>query len=143
LNQPLTLDIRRATADDAGRVLQLWIDSGASMRAIDDFEAVRAVLHHPAATLLVATVNDDIIGTLLGTFDGWRGHVYRLVVHPHHRRCGIGRRLVHGMEQILKSAGAKRVIALVEADRAWAMQFWQAVGYPRDDHDLVYVGTLD
>jgi hypothetical protein len=47
------------------------------------------------------------------------------------------------MEKVLRAWGAKRVIALVETDRPWAMEFWQAAGYPRDDHDLVYVGALD
>jgi hypothetical protein len=47
------------------------------------------------------------------------------------------------MEQIFRAWGVRRIIALVEVERPWAMQFWSAVGYPRDGHDLVYVGALE
>jgi ribosomal protein S18 acetylase RimI-like enzyme len=61
------------------------------MLAIDGVDAVRLVVRHPTAALLVARIDGAIVGTMLGTFDGWRGHVYRLVVHPRTRRQGIGR----------------------------------------------------
>lgn len=110
------------------------------MGPTDDVESLRFMLQHPAAVLLLATTSDGIIGTLLGTFDGWRGHVYRLVVHPTRRRQGIGRTLVREMEQVFIHWGVRRIIALVEVDRPWAMQSWADVGYRRDDHDLVHVG---
>lgn len=52
------------------------------MGATDDVEYVRQVAANPAAVLLLAMAEDEIIGTLLGAFDGWRGNLYRLVVHP-------------------------------------------------------------
>jgi ribosomal protein S18 acetylase RimI-like enzyme len=61
------------------------------MGATDQVEDVRRVVANPAAALIVAVAEDEIIGTLLGAFDGWRGNMYRLVVHPSRRRQGIGR----------------------------------------------------
>ena len=39
--------------------------------------------------------------------------------------------------------GVRRITVLIEVDRPWAMEFWTAVGYPRDDHIVRHVGTLD
>ena len=72
------------------------------------------------------------MGSLIATFDGWRGHMYRLAVHPSHRRKGIARRLVERGEEILASWGVRRVIAIVETHHPWAMGFWSSAGFVND-----------
>lgn len=137
------MEIRTATPDDAERILRFWHESGASMGATDHVEHVRRVVANPAAVLILAVVDDEIIGTLLGAFDGWRGNMYRLVVHPSRRRQGIGRQLVRQVEQVFAGWGVRRVTVLIEVDRPWAMDFWTAVGYPQDDRIVRHVGTLE
>ena len=136
-------NLRTATPDDAARIVQFWHESGASMGPTDSVEQVRRAVTNPAARLIVAEAGTDIIGTLLGTFDGWRGNMYRLVVHPRCRRQGIGRQLVARIEQFFAEQGARRVTVLIEADRPWAVAFWTAVGYPDDPRIVRHVGTLD
>jgi GNAT superfamily N-acetyltransferase len=136
------MEFRAARPDDADRIIRFWHESGASMGATDDAEYVRRVAANPAAVLLLAEAKDEIIGTLLGAFDGWRGNLYRLVVHPDRRREGIGRQLVRRVERVFASWGVRRITVLIEVDRPWAMDFWTAVGYPRDDRIVRHVGTL-
>lgn len=47
------------------------------------------------------------------------------------------------VEGVLGEWGAKRITALVEHDRPLAAQFWEAVGYPRDEHVARHVSVLD
>jgi GNAT superfamily N-acetyltransferase len=136
------MEFRTATPDDAERILWFWQESGASMGTTDRVDYVRRVAANPRAVLVLAVVQDEIIGTLLGAFDGWRGNMYRLVVHPHHRRQGIARRLVQHVEQTFATWGVERITVLSEVDRPWATAFWTAVGYPRDDRIVRHVGTL-
>lgn len=135
-------NLRTATADDAERVVQFWHDSGASMGPLDSVAQVRGAITHPSAQLLLAEAGDALVGTLLGTFDGWRGNMYRLVVHPDWRRQGIARQLVQRMEQFFGEAGARRITVLIEVDRPSAVDFWTAVGYSRDHHVVRHIGTL-
>ena len=135
------MEFKRATPRDAESILRFWNDSAASMRSTDDVEYVRRATTNPAAVLLLA-VEDEIIGSLLGTFDGWRGNMYRLVVHPQRRRQGVGRQLVRQMERVFAQWGVRRVNVLVEIDRPTAMAFWSAVGYPHDTRIVRHVGTL-
>jgi GNAT superfamily N-acetyltransferase len=137
------MEFRRATPHDAELILRFWKDSGASMGATDDVEHLRRVVKNPAAVLLLAVAEGEIVGTLLGAFDGWRGNLYRLVVHPSLRRQGIATKLVREVEHIFAEWGVRRITVLIEVDRLWAVEFWTAVGYPRDDHIVRHVGTLD
>lgn len=135
------MESRRARPEDAESILRFWKDSGASMSTTDEVGYVRRVTENPAAVLLLALIDGKIVGSLLGTFDGRRGNLYRLVVSPEHRRQGIGRELVRQIEHVVRRWGVKRTTVLVEVDRPWAMEFWSAVGYPRDDHIVRHVGV--
>ena len=90
----LRMTLRHARPDEAEAILRFWVDSGASLSTTDQVDFLRKTLHHPAAVLVLALVDDAIVGTVLGTFDGWRGNIYRLVVAPDRRRQGIGRQPV-------------------------------------------------
>jgi GNAT superfamily N-acetyltransferase len=135
------MTFRRAMPDDAEPILKFWKNSGASMSTTDELEYVRRVAINPAAVFLLAIDENEIIGSLLGTFDGWRGNMYRLVVSSHHRRQGIGRELVRRVEDAFSQWDVRRITVLIEVDRPSAMEFWTAVGYPRDEHVVRHLGV--
>jgi|SRR5688572_2890894 len=137
------MDFRRATRDDAERILQFWKESAASIGVTDEVEQIGRVATNLRAVLLLAVLGDEIVGTLLGTYDGWRGNMYRLVVHPARRRQGIARELVRRVEQVFAEWGVRRITVLIEVDRPWAAAFWSSVGYPRDERIVRHLGVLD
>jgi ribosomal protein S18 acetylase RimI-like enzyme len=98
----------------------------------DSSERVAQLVADDPDALLVAERGGELIGTVIGAWDGWRGNFYRLAVLPEHRRRGIGRRLVLAAEERLSGRGAPRITALVAFEDADATAFWEAVGYARD-----------
>ena len=98
----------------------------------------RAVADSPAA-VLVAEVEGQVIGSVIGSFDGWRGNIYRLAVHPDYRRQGIARALVAEVERQLARQGAKLISAWVEKEHPWAMGFWRAIGYEVDTRMVRFI----
>ncbi len=95
----------------------------------DTDDDLRRAVADSAAHVLVAEVGGRVAGSVIGTFEGWRGNLYRLAVHPDHRRKGVARALVAEVEGMLTWQGARRITALVEKGHPWAMNFWEAVGY--------------
>ena len=77
----------------------------------------------------MACSGDEVVGSLLATWDGWRGNMYRLAVHPAFRRRGLARELVVEGERRLRAKGCRRITALVIENEAHAVEFWTAVGY--------------
>jgi ribosomal protein S18 acetylase RimI-like enzyme len=78
---------------------------------------------------------------LIAAFDGWRGNLYRLAVHPDHRRRGVATRLVAAGEQQLHEQGCRRITALLVRDEDHATAFWPTVGYDLDERIDRYVKT--
>ncbi len=98
----------------------------------DQREDVERLVASGSGALHIAEQETGIVGTLIAAWDGWRGNMYCLAVHPDYRRQGIALRLVRAGELHLERQGARRVTALVAYDDAEAGGFWQAAGYPRD-----------
>lgn len=120
------LIVREATTADIETVLDFWREAEAVVTATDDASALMAVLDHPTAFLLLAFDGDDLAGTVIGGFDGWRGGIYRLAVSPAHRRHGLARRLVADAAGRLEAMGARRIAAVARADQPAAVAFWDA-----------------
>src|SRR5690349_18428463 len=121
--------IRDGCAEDAEEILDLWRRADATPSVTDTAEAVRGAIAHPAARVVLAEADGQLIGSIIGTFDGWRGNIYRLAVDPAYRRRGVARALVEEVEHRLRQAGAKRVTALVERGHPEPVAFWEAAGY--------------
>ena len=123
--------IRYGTLDDLHAVLDLWTLSDAQPTVTDGIEPLRSLLAIDPQALLIAHARAKPVGSLIAAWNGWRGSLYRLAVHPDHRRCGLATSLVREGEKSLRSRGAVRLDAVVAADEAGAMSFWNAVGYER------------
>ncbi|MCC5949788.1 MAG: GNAT family N-acetyltransferase [Nitriliruptoraceae bacterium] len=80
--------------------------------------------------LVVAAREDDVlVGVVIGTFDGRRGWIQRLAVHPEARGRGVGRALVTEVESRLHALGCRRVNLLTFADNVAGQRFWARAGY--------------
>jgi GNAT superfamily N-acetyltransferase len=128
--------------EEAQALLDLWARAGVTSSPTDSIVDLQVVISDPAAHVLVARVENDIIGCVIGTFDGWRGNIYRLAVVPEFRRHGVARQLVSELEEWLSARGAKAINALVEKDHSWATGFWDYVGYDEDPRMARYVKTF-
>jgi ribosomal protein S18 acetylase RimI-like enzyme len=134
--------IRECRSEEVEAVLELWRQAQATPSITDTADDLQRALAHPAATTLVTEVTGQLVGSIIGTFDGWRGNIYRLAVHPAYRRRGMARALLAEIENRLLRQGAKRITALVEKLHPRAIGFWEAVGYNLDSRIVRYVRTL-
>jgi ribosomal protein S18 acetylase RimI-like enzyme len=134
--------IRDGRKEDAEEILDLWRRADATPSVTDTAAAVRRAIAHPAAWVVLAEADGQLIGSIIGTFDGWRGNIYRLAVDPAYRRRGVARALVEAVEQRLRQAGAKRITALVEHGHPEPVAFWEAAGYERDRRIARYIRSL-
>jgi uridine phosphorylase/ribosomal protein S18 acetylase RimI-like enzyme len=134
--------IRACGPGEAEAVVALWRQVETTLNATDTAANLRRAVTDSTAVVVVAERAGMLVGSVIGSFDGWRGNIYRLAVHPAHRRRGIARSLVAEVERWLAHQGAKRVTALVLKDHHDATGFWAAAGYHPDARMARFVRDL-
>ena len=134
--------LRQCLEADIESVLELWRLAGSTPSLTDTSDDLRTAIDSRASSVIVAVSGGTVAGSIIVTFDGWRGNLYRLAVHPDFQRRGIARRLLSEAETWLRTHGAKRVGAVVEKDHPWAVGFWESTGFVLEPMDLRYVRNL-
>ena len=125
----MTVHVRPCRPGDAALVVGLWEAAGARETLTDDAASIERLLERDPEALLVAEADGLVIASIIAGFDGWRGCIYRLAVHPARRRSGVATMLVDAAELSLRERGAQRVHAVVHAADEPAMVFWASAGY--------------
>jgi ribosomal protein S18 acetylase RimI-like enzyme len=143
-----SIRLRDCTRDDCAAVLQLWLDADATPSVTDTLDEVQRTVEEGAAVFLVATdASGQVIGSVIGGWDGWRGNIYRLAVAPEARRQKIAAALVREVSaRLAREKGARRISALVEKAHEHAVGFWNSIsseGYEFEPRLVRYVKTIE
>lgn len=121
--------LRGAVPAEIGAVLEFWKVAAEGTDRDDDAGAVQALLARDPDALLLAVAGEEIVGSLIAGWDGWRCHLYRFAVHPARRRQGIGRALLDEAERRFTALGGRRADAMVLDENEVAAPAWAAAGY--------------
>jgi ribosomal protein S18 acetylase RimI-like enzyme len=135
--------LRAARPGDTEAVLSLWAVAGENAaRPTDSAADVERLIARDAEALVLATDGDELVGSVMVGWDGWRCHLYRLAVHPGHRRRGVGRLLLEHAERRFTEVGGKRADAMVLDENELGRSIWEAAGYVRQDEWSRWVKPL-
>src|ERR1044072_4500470 len=91
--------IRAFTTDDYEDVVTVWRESGLTIKPSDALQELKKLLALAGTVFLVVEVNraecpPEIVGTVIGAWDGRRAWIYHSAVKPVARRGRIGSRLM-------------------------------------------------
>ena len=84
--------IAQALSSDLVSLREIWELSKITLGASDTPEELERLRQRNESTCFVAIAGKVVVGGVLGGFDGRRGLVHHLAVHPSFRALGIGRR---------------------------------------------------
>jgi ribosomal protein S18 acetylase RimI-like enzyme len=129
---------------DFETVQLLWKNAGAGiqLRRSDDPEEIWKKLLRDPDLFLVACLDETIVGTVIGGFDGRRGLIYHLAVVQGQREHGIGSQLMDEVEHRLRAKGCIRSYLLVTRENESAMRFYEKRGWQAMDGVQVYAKDL-
>lgn len=78
---------------------------------------------------LLAVKDNQLITTVMGGYDGHRGWVNYLAVHPNFQRNGVATALVQQLEKRLIALGCPKLQLLIRKDNIDVQSFYEQLGY--------------
>jgi len=117
--------------EDYNSVLHLWkgIEKGVHVGRSDTPAEIEKKIARDPDLFLVAELDGDIIGSVIGGFDGRRGLIYHLAVTIPFRGMGIGSRLMAEVESRLRAKGCLKCYLLVTLDNSEVGDYYQRRGW--------------
>ena len=77
----------------------------------------------------VAQIEEKVVGTIMAGYDGHRGWIYSIAVHPEFQKQGIGSELLKFAQSKLESLGCLKInLQIMEGNEA-VQRFYKANGY--------------
>ena len=76
----------------------------------------------------VAVAEDQLIGTVLGGFDGRRGYVYHLAVDKNYRKKDVAKKLMNLCFESFRKMNVEKCHMLVFKDNYGAHDFYKKIG---------------
>lgn len=129
--------VERMRQEDIPGLRVLWGETpGIGLSSADTPQALSEFLRRNPTTCFVARHGEQVIGSVLGGFDGRRGYVYHLAVGERFRHQGLGRALLVRVMEAFGELGARKVHLFVFRDNEQAIAFYQHAGWELR-HDIV------
>ncbi|WP_418955800.1 GNAT family N-acetyltransferase [Streptomyces tritici] len=121
--------LRPAVPDDLDAVLAFWREAAEGTSITDDRDGVARLVARDPEALILAERAGALVGTVIAGYDGWRCHLYRLAVHPEHRRQGVGGALLAAAEERFVRLGGRRADAMVLDRNELGQRAWRSASY--------------
>ena len=121
--------------EDYSQVHDLWdsIDKGVRLGRSDTPAEIEKKLSRDPDLFLVAECGGNIVGTVIGGYDGRRGHIYHLAVNPLSQGRGIGSVLMEEIEARLRDKGCLKSYLMVAEDNHEVDNFYKKLGWQHMD----------
>lgn len=105
-----------------------------------ELENIEADLKMHDAILLVAEVDDEVVGFAHAIWARRTGHILRVYVLPDYRQRGIGGELLASVRDTLLRRGADRIQAMVLAENEQGNAFYESFGFEKVDEGETLIG---
>ncbi|MBK9925820.1 MAG: GNAT family acetyltransferase [Anaerolineales bacterium] len=127
------MQIREFQMTDYDAVIGLWQITDIPLGRTDDQAGVIHKMERDPDLFLVGIENDVLVGAVMGTYDGRRGWINHLAIHPNYQGRGYGAAIVAQLEERLRKKGCQKLNLLIEPKNAKVQHFYETLDYQREE----------
>jgi len=127
----LSDDIRIVPFEEKYRreVIALWRARGLVRAWNDPDKDIDRKLTDRNGAFLLLLGDEEVIGSVMVSYDGHRGSIYYLSISPTVRGTGYGQMLMKHCETFLTGLGCPKINLFVRADNEAVLKFHEMLGY--------------
>lgn len=113
-------------------MIALWRDCGLVVPHNDPHRDIARKLEVQPELFIVGEGGADIIGSCMAGYEGHRGWINYLAVHPTQQRQGYATELMREAERLLRLAGCPKINLQVRATNSAVLAFYESLGFSQD-----------
>ena len=132
------ITIRPYSETDLNSIVSLWEICELSIPWNDPVKDIERKLTVQRELFLLLEKDGEILGSVMGGYDGHRGNVYYFGVHPEHQGKGYGKLLLKTLEIGFLKLKCPKVNILIRNTNLDVKEFYNGMGY--EDHNSISVG---
>jgi len=121
------MNIYSITVKDHKRLIPFWKEHY-FYNSMDELPSFTVFLDKNPGLSFIAEEGGEIIGTVLGSFDGRRGYIQKLVVNKERRKEGIGKKLLEVVIKKLQELGVTYIPIASEPEN---VSFYEKMKFKR------------
>ena len=127
------MKVREFSKDDEQQVIQLWNDCKLVVPWNNPHRDIQRKVKIQPELFLVGIHENRLVASVMGGYDGHRGWVYYLAVHPDYQQKGFARRMMLEIENRLHKLGCPKINLQVRNRNLKVIEFYKRIGYKLDD----------
>ncbi|MEC7888001.1 MAG: GNAT family acetyltransferase [SAR324 cluster bacterium] len=126
------LFIRPFQTEDEASVVSLWKLCELTVPWNNPYKDIARKLKVQPELFLVGMLDSLLIATVMGGYDGHRGWINYLAVHPDFQGQGYAQQVMENVESELRKRGCPKINLQIRSGNARVMAFYQKLGFTDD-----------
>lgn len=125
--------IRPYLSADENAVVELWRKCNLLRSWNNPKQDIKRKLGVGSELFFVGLVDNKIVATVMGGYEGHRGWVNYLAVDPTCQRRGLGRQIMKAVEEKILAMDCPKINLQIRTDNKVAVKFYEGIGYEMDE----------
>ncbi|SDW79410.1 Predicted N-acetyltransferase YhbS [Marininema mesophilum] len=123
------MKLRSFQLSDIHSVQAIWKQNASREREAETLIVLSRQLAYDRDLVLVAEIEGQVVGAIVGTMEKNVGFFYCLAVHPAFQGRGVGRQLTTMLEDRFRSKGVTEIQAVIDEGTEKLCPFYTHMGY--------------
>ena len=127
-----SLLIRPFQTEDEDALVALWKMCELTVPWNNPHKDIARKLQVQPELFLVGILDSNLIATVMGGYDGHRGWINFLAVHPDFRENGYGQKIMNSVETEIRKMGCPKINLQIRTANDKIAFFYQKLGFTND-----------
>lgn len=127
------MNIREYREADQDAVLSLWEECGLVKPQNDPAKDIARKLKVDPDLFLVGLIENEVVATVMGGYEGHRGWINYLAVKPSRQHNACGQEIMREIERRIEEKGCPKINLQVRSTNTEVVSFYEAIGYKVDE----------
>lgn len=114
-------------------LVDLWEKCGLIVPQNDPIEDIQKKIDYQPELFFIALLDDQLIGSVMVGYEGHRGWLNYLAVHPSFQKRGFGKKLVEKAIAELRKIGCLKLNLQVRRSNKRVIEFYKQIGFKEEE----------